>query len=182
MRIETPPFDYATFEAQLAIFLPCQHHGAEPRFKIKSTGKPYFKIQCPHCGKPLSGQLPFAVVEDFRHTWGRIKPWDHAKEEQWVERRLSVGEILRGDQNLRRRAAWWSQYEEYLLGDEWRDIRHRIMDRAAGRCEKCRERSPKHVHHLCYDRVGHEEETDLMAVCLECHQSLHPHRNLLGAH
>lgn len=181
MKIKTPPFDYKSFQAQLAIFLPCQHSGAEPRRRMKSNGQPYFKIQCPHCGKPLSNHLAFDLVEDFRRTWGSIKPWDYGKEKEWLDRRLTIGEILRQNENLRRRASWWFQYEEYLLSPIWSAVRRRIIERAGGSCERCRERPPKHIHHLCYQRLGEENDDDLMAVCVECHQALHPDRKLNAA-
>lgn len=30
-----------------------------------------------------------------------------------------------------------------------------------------------HVHHLDYDSIGNERFTDLMVVCVDCHEKLH---------
>ena len=50
------------------------------------------------------------------------------------------------------------------------EVRPRIIARAAGFCERCNHRTDKfEVHHLNYDRLGHEEDFDLQAVCPVCH-------------
>lgn len=51
--------------------------------------------------------------------------------------------------------------------------------RAKGRCEKCGKRGSRrnwelHVHHLTYERYGHELVDDLIVLCLECHGQEHP--------
>jgi hypothetical protein len=180
MKIKAPPFDYETYEAQLLIFLPCEHPRFEPRAQTKTNGQPFYKMQCSDCGKCLSGQLAYALVEEFRATWGPIKAWDFPKQKAWVKRRLEIGDILKGNQNLRRHAAWWAQYEQHLVSPFWRAMRQQIFLRAGGRCEMCGERSPEHVHHVHYDSLGEEEEKDLLGVCSPCHQQLHPHRDLTG--
>ena len=30
-----------------------------------------------------------------------------------------------------------------------------------------------HVHHLTYDRVGQEADSDLLVLCFQCHQKAH---------
>ena len=43
------------------------------------------------------------------------------------------------------------------------------MRRAKNRCEICGERDGLQVHHLNYDRLGHELPGDLKVVCQGCH-------------
>jgi phage terminase large subunit GpA-like protein len=40
-------------------------------------------------------------------------------------------------------------------------------------CEHCGERRAVQAHHLTYERLGDELLTDLLAVCLECHEEIH---------
>lgn len=181
MRIERPPFDWELFEKQLQIFLPCAHFRAEPRRKAKSNGQPFYKIQCPDCGKALTGQLAYTMVAEWRANLGPIKPFDESKQQAWVECRLAVGDLLKLSQALQQNAAWWAEYETYLSGPAWKARRCRIFERAEGVCEHCRQSPARHVHHLTYERVGDELETDLLAVCLPCHQAFHPDRPILAA-
>jgi hypothetical protein len=63
-------------------------------------------------------------------------------------------------------------YHEYLASREWAALRERVRERSGNRCERCFN-APQHaVHHLTYERAGHEELTDLMAICNPCHEFL----------
>ena len=64
-------------------------------------------------------------------------------------------------------------YAEYLNSEEWKQKRSKVRRRARGWCERCKVGARADVHHLTYERVGHEELTDLVAVCRECHEFLH---------
>lgn len=68
---------------------------------------------------------------------------------------------------------WWAWYEGYLRTPEWWLIRDKVMRRARGICEGCGEARATQVHHLTYQRVGKEMMFDLVAVCDECHVSIH---------
>lgn len=67
-------------------------------------------------------------------------------------------------------------YLEYLESDEWRHTRRVILHRAESRCEQCSSRrEPLHIHHLTYERRGHEHPDDLVALCARCHADIHGH-------
>lgn len=67
-------------------------------------------------------------------------------------------------------------YDEYLSSPYWRRVvRPRILRRAAGRCELCHGDYNTEVHHLTYERLGHERDEDLMALCAGCHATVHEH-------
>lgn len=175
MKIKKPPFDHSRFLGDLRRFLPCDHPCAVPRKKIKErSGQPYFRRQCPDCGKPLSSQLRFDFVEDYIRNHGEIEDWDFAHEQAWLEKRLSLGEYFRNEQNGKRHAEWWRQYDEYRESSEWKEIRQRILDRCDHICEICRVAVATQAHHLCYDRVGEELLSDLQGVCRPCHEVIHP--------
>jgi len=65
-------------------------------------------------------------------------------------------------------------YDEYVSSPYWRRVvRPRILRRAAGRCELCHGDYNTEVHHLTYERLGHERDEDLMALCAGCHATVH---------
>ncbi len=174
MRISKPPFDYAMLQAQLKIFLPCEHPKAEPRRKIKEGNRqPYYRIQCPDCGAPLSSHLAFDLVDDFKKTFGPIRGWDHAAEADWLEKRLKWGRLLADHQNAQRHAWWWKEYDAYLGSPEWRARREKILVRSKRICEMCGSEPATDVHHLTYERVGEELDTDLLGLCRGCHDTIH---------
>lgn len=71
-----------------------------------------------------------------------------------------------------------TDYAEYMQSDEWKRKRTRIRRRARGWCERCLVGQRADVHHVTYARLGHEELSDLVAVCQYCHEFLHGKRTL----
>ena len=68
-------------------------------------------------------------------------------------------------------------YKRYLRTQNWQKIRSQVLARSGGRCEKCGYQPWKpnglQIHHLSYDRVGHESLEDLIAICPRCHMEIH---------
>lgn len=66
---------------------------------------------------------------------------------------------------------WRAIYEAFLTSPAWQTKRAQVLERADGRCERCRnECTGLDVHHLTYDRFGGLELlTDLEALCGRCH-------------
>lgn len=64
-------------------------------------------------------------------------------------------------------------YHRYLMTKNWKAIRTTVRRRSRGWCERCKVQRYDHIHHLTYDRVGHELKEDLIAVCMWCHEYLH---------
>lgn len=73
------------------------------------------------------------------------------------------------------------QYLRYLHSKEWRALREQVIARCNKVCERCRLFPVSEVHHLTYDRVYHEELTDLQGLCEDCHAFLHGEQALDGA-
>jgi hypothetical protein len=64
--------------------------------------------------------------------------------------------------------------ESYYLSPQWAARRWLVIQRAGGRCEKCRKASAwLQAHHLTYKHFGNEPLDDLRALCGKCHQSEH---------
>ena len=68
-------------------------------------------------------------------------------------------------------------YNDYLRSDDWQHIRKIKLQFADHLCEQCRRpaspSNPLDVHHLTYERFGHENLTDVQVLCRECHQTAH---------
>jgi hypothetical protein len=73
-------------------------------------------------------------------------------------------------------------YSDYIKSVEWVRLRCRVLDRADYCCEFCglgveadeQMRTPTfQVHHLSYERLGHELPHDLILLCLSCHEDVH---------
>ena len=71
-----------------------------------------------------------------------------------------------------------SEYRQYLRSDQWKQMRTKVRRRSRGWCERCKVGRRADIHHLTYERLGHEELTDLIAVCRPCHEWLHGKRSM----
>ena len=80
---------------------------------------------------------------------------------------------------------WWEAYERYLQTPTWFEKRRAVLRRANDLCEGCRIRKAVQVHHLpgCYPRgclpgsrewIKAEKLFHLVALCLQCHEDIHP--------
>jgi hypothetical protein len=65
-------------------------------------------------------------------------------------------------------------YLDYLASEHWDQRRKRSFGIAKGICAGCG-RKAEHIHHRTYDRIGCERDTDLVAVCHDCHRDIHLH-------
>lgn len=64
-------------------------------------------------------------------------------------------------------------YGEYLKTDWWRHRRERALELAESHCQVCNSPGPLEVHHRTYERLGHERDADLIALCADCHGLFH---------
>ncbi len=63
-------------------------------------------------------------------------------------------------------------YPAYMESLEWQ-IKAGEMKRKRRCCEDCGSRESLRVHHLTYERLGCERDTDLLVVCRHCHELRH---------
>ena len=69
-----------------------------------------------------------------------------------------------------------AQYRAYLQSPAWKAIRQQVLVRDAYACTTCGATSGKsiiEVHHLTYERFGHELLEDLITLCRPCHAKVH---------
>ena len=174
MIVNRHPFHYPTFCAEMALLMPCRHENARPRKKgVKPSGSVYYRLQCPDCGAALQPtQLPHDLVRDFVASGGIVVDWDEeAREEDDRLRRVHAEAIKK--KYVWDHEGWWSRYTDYLESEEWRIRRKRILERDGYLCCRCRKRPATQVHHLTYERTGHELDADLESVCVLCHDEIH---------
>jgi 5-methylcytosine-specific restriction endonuclease McrA len=66
------------------------------------------------------------------------------------------------------------EYQEYLASEHWRDTRRRKLRQAEYQCQECGCKGVRlHVHHLTYERLGREWDSDLKVLCENCHRDAH---------
>lgn len=63
-------------------------------------------------------------------------------------------------------------YDKYLQTTAWKLKRDNALISANWRCKECGDEATD-VHHVTYDRLGHEEPDDLVALCIPCHMKAH---------
>ena len=51
-------------------------------------------------------------------------------------------------------------------------MKRQVRERSGGDCERCHSATATSVHHLTYERIGHESLDDLTDVCKGCHAYL----------
>ena len=66
-----------------------------------------------------------------------------------------------------------SAYHWYLRTTFWQERRHHVFKRNNFVCERCNQRRATDIHHKTYVRVFNERLTDLMALCRQCHATIH---------
>lgn len=61
------------------------------------------------------------------------------------------------------------EYDRYIHSVAWRDTANRRLDQDSHVCQVCGGDATD-VHHLTYDRFGHEDMNDLVSLCRRCHE------------
>lgn len=115
----------------------------------------------------------------------QVEPFDEALKDAWYawcqryrQRRQEQEEESRAAARAEADAAWWKRYNEYIKSKAWKQKTVLVKERAGGMCEACGVNVAVHVHHMTYENVGNEILWELRAVCVSCHQRLHPDKDL----
>jgi len=64
------------------------------------------------------------------------------------------------------------KYIRYINSKAWIIIRGLAIERAGGKCQRCGRKEELRVHHLNYERLGQENDEDLLVVCSRCHNDI----------
>lgn len=73
---------------------------------------------------------------------------------------------------------WWNKYKAYLQTDTWKKKRQMVLERENWICQGCKVNKANHVHHETYQNLGDELLFQLIALCVDCHQKLHPEKQI----
>ena len=134
-----------------------------PRLRTYASGHWRYLRQCLDCGAVIGN--PIAKATALAEAGDAPEAFDETLYvEQEAARRNAYRQGLEHE-----RAAWWAWYDEYLKTDAWRTRRRKVLQRAGGICEGCRDRPAEHVHHKTYAHAGKELLFELVALCRECH-------------
>lgn len=64
-------------------------------------------------------------------------------------------------------------YARYIRSAEWDNKRNKRLAEDRWTCTRCPSHERLQVHHLTYDRLGHEDLDDLVTLCDACHAKEH---------
>lgn len=62
-------------------------------------------------------------------------------------------------------------YRQYIVSAEWKRFRIRKLVSVNYRCERCKTRKAREIHHKHYNTLGHESLEDTEALCRPCHSA-----------
>ena len=189
-------FEAASFDATYEIAHPrpfdpydCSHPTSKHTRKRSETSDTVV-LQCDRCGKhvrnvskalfpDLDVLLPFdgstwatvtKVADAWRDAWYKARQL--AEQEFLAQRRqrIASGEIREVDT---------SRFGTYYTTPEWQRTRVRIFERDGHACQRCAMPATD-AHHVVYDRLGCENDLDLISLCAECHWLVHEHQDRAG--
>lgn len=145
----------------------CEHPTTELVWTIVGNGSKQLRQQCLGC-------FELTNAPAMAHSRAN-KDTKFADFEARDRRRKSVSDRIMYAYRrcVQRGGDWWVWYGDYLKSTDWACRRGRVMARANGICEGCRDAMASQVHHLTYKHVGNEFLFELVAVCEECHERLH---------
>lgn len=149
---------------------------SEKHIRCKQYTPGYFSylLCCSYCGK-IEKRLSKAEINNIQDI-ASIKDFDdeeYAKNREY-ERQKRIAE-WQEKARIEREAQdreWLAWYNQYLESEEWQQKRSMVLKRANWICEGCGKNRANQVHHLTYERVGHEMLFDLVAICKDCHESI----------
>lgn len=65
---------------------------------------------------------------------------------------------------------WQEKYQERISSFQWRGLKMRLLNERGNFCERCKNSGlDLELHHLTYERLGEELDSDLQLLCRECH-------------
>lgn len=148
----------------------------------KSNGVVEYRNQCARCGSIVKvirhADVGSEMIAQGIRPGSTLPAWDESLRESWWQQRAERAQQQYSDQCKASDAEWWERYETHMKSSKWRATAAKVMKRAGGICEGCGIASPRHVHHLTYERFGDEMLFDLVALCPDCHQKLHPGKQI----
>jgi 5-methylcytosine-specific restriction endonuclease McrA len=142
--------------------MDCSHQNTTVTARLQSNGTKAYWRQCLDCGQSVGTAIARAKINC------QVIPWDEELCQRGRKELWHAAALNREQQN----AEWWERYHAHLDSHEWQVLRRKVFRRCNGICEGCGEQPATQVHHLSYDRMGHEMLFDLVGICEKCHKSI----------
>lgn len=147
----------------------CEHPESEIRLKYDSLNRPQYFKQCLTCGQASSTAIKQSSIAGIT----KITTWDYTLADSWQYSKKQKRDSLY-QQHQNKQSEFWIQYNAYLQSPEWRMKRLKVLERDNYLCQACLEAQANQAHHKTYEHVFNEPLFDLVAVCEDCHNMLHP--------
>lgn len=137
----------------------CHHYPESTRVSVKPAGRRAVSI--------IQKYFPAIVLN---------------KEERWLQYEQGPRQVSLLVSNyyseerqrfIMHRETTYDFYKSYLQTPRWQKKRMLVIARDNGVCQSCLVKPATQAHHLTYDRLYNEPLFDLIAVCKECHESIH---------
>ena len=155
----------------------CQHDNGPVlrRKKINAVNPQIVKI-CQECAFQFNGPLSHKDAPAL-DTLPWLSTFTHRiyLDQRSAVWRAKQNELYRDYAN--RQIVGGMSYPQYLQSDAWKELRAKVLKRASNICEGCGTEKAVQVHHLRYAHVGYEFLWELVAVCLACHERVHPEKH-----
>lgn len=157
----------------------CKHLNKEIRRHIFSNGIRVYQYQCVQCGTSIGTYLKHVDVLTIFKDLNDVKDWDKRLEKSYIEKIRNENETYweeRRKKSKEEQQEFDEKYESHMKSDKWMEIRMLKLKQANYICEGCGKERATTVHHFSYNNLGEEFLFELAAVCVACHQRLHPKR------
>lgn len=153
----------------------CPEHRVEVRRRVYASGQISYWTQCVICGHEAR-QLRLTEIPAGAKSTPDFPAYNEALKQAHIDKISMAVRTAQDAFDEHQAQAKRASYTEYLQSTEWAKRRAKVLRRANGVCEACGEPTTRfHVHHKTYANLGHEPLWDLAAVCVPCHESIHPH-------
>lgn len=151
--------------------LECQHERTEVRYRLAINGGKMFKHQCIRCGDVIGKNwIPHSQIKNIENCL----QIDDGKRQFNIDLKAELQKELREIKFKIENEVRSEDYQDYLSSPEWRERRQLVIDRCGGICEGCRKRMVDHVHHRTYIHYRNEFLFELVGLCRQCHERIHP--------
>lgn len=156
----------------------CNHSDLKLCIYKDAAGNTHFRRQCQSCGEMKGTAVARNAVGDAQLTEHRPNLNAEYEGARQRERDAIVQKHIRIQKA--KSGAFSKAYADHLASEKWQRIRRKVLERAKNLCEGCLERAATQVHHKSYDHLGEEFMFELLALCQECHERLHPSAEALN--
>lgn len=163
----------------------CLHERTRSTKRIVAGGAIQYVHQCLKCGKPTTQAV--AKHKAIAANGGREPPpfddelfdkWNAASSAAWEQYHKDVNAYVKGEKDFLELQSkqWRKEYEAYQKTPQWAALKEKVLLRAQGMCEGCRDKRATVMHHLTYAHVFNELLFELVALCEDCHNKAHSHK------